>query len=721
MKYKNLEILRDHGFRVPRFIVVKTAEEYEESFSDASLFAVRSSFSSEDAKHASFAGQYETFLNVPQEEVKDKINLVLQSNQTDQVKCYKAAKNIQNEEQSFVIVQEMVDADCAGVVFTANPIGILNEMVVVVGEGLGNHIVDDKIKTTTYYYNVDDDLYCYDQQDDSYLLDEVVLKELLETAKKIQDLYGQYMDIEYAIKDKTIYILQARCITTFSLEQKIILDNSNIVESYPGISLPLTQEFVQEVYYRIFQNCLSRITKNSQFVQEIDEYLKGMIGVANWRIYYQISNWYAVLHTLPFSKRIISIWQKMLGVTNASVFLPEKFQVPRRIKFSVFQSFLYYLHQTPKRMKQLNQKFEMQYQGYQNKIEACTTIPELLGIYEQIKQEILKDWDLTLVNDMYAFLYTAFAGKRNKELLADIKNLESMKPVKGIRILSNIAQTYGLNSEQYKRGAKRYIEEYGDRCLGELKLETKTYRTNKELLDAYVEKQEGIKEEGKEEQPCKKSRNLFVKKAKCGIENREISRMNRSRIYGMARNIFLKIGFILQENKALTAKEDVFYLYIHELEEKKDLKDLVEQRKKEAAFYQKIPSYSRLVFDGQIVNKRGQMSHSGILSKTNTLSGIGTSLGKVSGEVLVIEEPKDTIDTTGKILVTTSTDPGWVFLIQNARGIIAEKGSLLSHTAIIARELQKPAIVNVKDCTRILKTGDHVFLDAQAGIITIER
>lgn len=510
MKHKNLEILREQGFRVPKFMVVKCADEYKESFSNAPFFAVRSSFSSEDRKDASFAGQYETFLNVPREEVKDKINLVLQSNQTERVQSYKEAKNIRSTEKAFVIVQDMVDADCAGVVFTANPVGILNEMVVVVGEGLGNNVVDDKGKTTTYYYHTDDDLYYYDRQEDAYLLEEEVLKELLRIAKEIQDLYGQYMDIEYAVKDHTIYILQARGITTFSLQHKIVLDNSNIVESYPGISLPLTQAFVQDVYYRIFQNCIRRITKNDAFVKKIDTELKEMTGVANWRIYYRISNWYAVLHILPFSKQIISTWQNMLGVTNMAVSLPEQFQVPSRIKFTVFQSFIYYLHHTPKLMDRLNHKFERQYPIYQNLIEAGTTIPELLGIYEQIKQEILKDWDITLVNDMYTFIYTALSGKKNKEFLADLKNLESMKPVRGIRVLSEIAQTQGMDSEQYKREAKRYIDKYGDRCLGELKLETKTYRTNKERLDGYVKQQKAEEENG--ERTYRNSRNIFVKK-----------------------------------------------------------------------------------------------------------------------------------------------------------------------------------------------------------------
>ena len=103
------------------------------------------------------------------------------------------------------------------------------------------------------------------------------------------------------------------------------------------------------------------------------------------------------------------------------------------------------------------------------------------------------------------------------------------------------------------------------------------------------------------------------------------------------------------------------------------------------------------------------------------MHGTITSGGIVKGEVVVIDSPNNTIDTTDKIIVAKSTDPGWVFLIQNAKGIIAEKGSLLSHTAIISRELHKPAIVNVKDATRLLKTGDVVTLDAEKGMITIEK
>ena len=65
------------------------------------------------------------------------------------------------------------------------------------------------------------------------------------------------------------------------------------------------------------------------------------------------------------------------------------------------------------------------------------------------------------------------------------------------------------------------------------------------------------------------------------------------------------------------------------------------------------------------------------------------------------------------------TDPGWVFLLAIAKGVISEKGSILSHTAIISREIKIPSIVGVEDATTIIKTGDYIKMDANTGKIEI--
>ena len=65
------------------------------------------------------------------------------------------------------------------------------------------------------------------------------------------------------------------------------------------------------------------------------------------------------------------------------------------------------------------------------------------------------------------------------------------------------------------------------------------------------------------------------------------------------------------------------------------------------------------------------------------------------------------------------TDPGWVFLLATAKGIISEKGSLLSHTAIISRELKIPSIVGVNNLLNTIKSGDIIEMDGTTGIINI--
>lgn len=727
MKSKNLKILIENGINVPKFVTVKSEDEVTPpllfTLSSDIKYAVRSSFEGEDNNENSFAGQFDTLLNVEKSNLKDAVGKVKNSFKKQNVSDYSNAKNIKDNFAGEIIIQQMVDADYSGVIFTANPLGILNETVVVVGNGLGNNVVEDKIETATYYYNNDDDIYYFEQQENAPLLKKDVLKKLIDISKEIKKIFKYEADIEFAIKNDEIFILQTRPITTLDVSEMIILDNSNIVESYPGVSLPLTQDFVKSIYYEIFRNCISRITKENRIVYDMDDNLRNMTDIANWRIYYRISNWYAVLKLLPMSNKIIPMWQEMLGVNNTSVSAPDNKKVPLSVKLSILHSFFYYLRKTPKHMDYLNSKFETRYFRYNRLVDDSNNVNQLLSLYRTIKENFLADWDLTLINDMYAFIYTALAGKKNREFISNIKNLESMKPAIAINELVELAKVYGFESSIYKNFFCDYIERFGDRCLNELKLETKTYRTHPELLQEYVEKrvsEDGVKIESKVSDNV--SKNLFVKRARKGIENREISRLNRSRMFGLTRKIFRKIGDILVKDGWINSVDDVFYLYIDELQGKEtELKDIVEKRKKDKEMYEKIPAYSRLVFANKIIDKRCNVIVSNIFSDKNELSGIASSTGKVVGEVLVIDEPDEKMDTSGKILVTKSTDPGWIFLIQNAIGIIAEKGSLLSHTAIISRELHKPAVVNVKDCTKILRTGDLVELDAECGIIKIQK
>ena len=235
---------------VPDFVVIRGREDLKvQTFDKEKVYAVRSSCVVEDGMKSSHAGEFKTLLKVKASEL------------TEAVQCVEESFG---EHKGRIIIQEMVSSELSGVIFTANPVGMLNEVVIVVGKGTGDKVVEDRVETSTYYYHIDDRICCYDGEN---LLSDVQVRELTELALKIREFFGFEADIEFAIADDRFFLLQVRPITTLAYgSSTIVLDNSNIVESYPGISLPLTQDFVREIYYRVFQTLVWRLTKNMAMV-----------------------------------------------------------------------------------------------------------------------------------------------------------------------------------------------------------------------------------------------------------------------------------------------------------------------------------------------------------------------------------------------------------------------------------------------------------------------
>ena len=155
-KAANLFAMQAHGINVPDLFCTdiysaKEAAAYaKEKYPDTSLFSVRSSALAEDGKEASCAGQFSTYLNVSCNELAEYIEKTARPVASQSFKEYCLQNGIaDNELHITVIVQKMIEADMSGVIFTANPQGLLNETVVVVGKGTGDNVVEDKVDTTT--------------------------------------------------------------------------------------------------------------------------------------------------------------------------------------------------------------------------------------------------------------------------------------------------------------------------------------------------------------------------------------------------------------------------------------------------------------------------------------------------------------------------------------------------------------------------------------------
>ena len=752
-KAQRLFIMREKGLNVPELVCVKSTDELKElPFDRNGLYSVRSSADCEDGAAMSFAGQFTTTLNVKGTELEKYVDECLAS--ASAAKDYLRSMEASGKKADVtVIIQKMIASELSGVIFTANPQGILNETVIAVGKGLGSGVVEDKTDVTHYYYNTTDDTYCYEQQNDSPLLTNDLLKELISLSKEISGIFGGYQDIEFAVEKGIVYILQSRPVTSIDTSSVTVLDSSNISESYPGISSPMTVSFVKEVYYRVFASCVRRATGNDGTAERIDDSLRSMTDSVNGRIYYRISNWYDILSLLPFSKRIIPVWQEMLGVNEKEVTHTNS-EAGFMTKLRVAVSFFQLLSSNRRNMKELNSYFEGVYDKYSSAIDKTDDPKQLLDLYCGLRDELADHWDLTLVNDLYTFIFTGLLkkslikkygsdGSRLTNLfIAGNRDIESMKPVKMLNEIRNCFIRSGAlnelrcvkNEDDFEavlnkccRGSRlisKYTDLYGDRCPEELKLETVTFRMKPYLMAENIVNAAECEKTTAEELPEKGIlAGVFAKKAAEGIRLRESSRMARGKIFGLVRNIIIKTAYALCEQDRLSSPEDVFFLEFDELFEAVSsgaaMKHTVERRREKYSSYEKLPLYTRLVFAGEPFDKQLTGAGTGSLADTGTLRGIPCSSGDAEGEVLVVEKLTPDLNSEGKIIAAKMTDPGWVFLLSRSAGIISERGSLLSHTAIISRELKKPAVVGVRELFSAVRSGDRVRINGSTGTVTI--
>ena len=744
-KADNLILMRDNGIPVPEFVVVTDGKAPDVAWE---ISSVRSSADVEDGASDSFAGQFDTFLGVAENELQEKIDLCMASVSNKGAAEYLKQREIGKDIKMSVIVQKMIDADLAGIMFTSNPQGIMNECVITVGKGTGDKVVSDRTDTTSYYYNTNDDLYYYEGADDMLTSDQI--HDLIGISSKIKELLGDYLDIEFSIKDGRIYILQARKITTFAgcdPSKFLILDNSNIVESYPNLSLPLTCGFVGFVYSGVFEGLCRRIIGEGKYLDGLKPVFGNMVGNVNGRMYYKISNWYTLIKFLPFRKKIIPVWQEMLGVKNKTydekqdmkVSFAERMRINRRI----IRAFL----NSPSEMEKLNREFiRINDEFYMSYHEGMSN-EELLAQYAVIEKKLLACWDITLINDLYTFVYTGLlkhflrkkyddADDKTNEFLSGITNIESLKPVRAMIDLAYHRKD--LSQEEFEKRTEEYIKLYGDRNLEELKLESPTFRTDPSLLirkiDEYCEDEAKLEEIHKSimkddaRDMSGESRRIRKLAARCttGISNREISRLNRSRIYGMVREIVRSLGKNFLAAGLIDSEKDIFYLTYDEMfamaKEPFDAKDRIKQRKNEYRMYKCLPAFSRIIFEKKEFSKHHVSVNSHRMrSSEDVMQGVPCSGGISEGEALVVEDISMLEGCKDKILVTKMTDPGWVFYLASAKGVISQKGSILSHTAIISREIGIPSVVGVADVMNRINTGDIVKMDGSSGRIEIVR
>jgi pyruvate,water dikinase len=324
------------------------------------------------------------------------------------------------------------------------------------------------------------------------------------------------------------------------------------------------------------------------------------------------------------------------------------------------------------------------------------------------------------------------------ELLQVLQTRDAAASVGAIRRIPRLSRKYD-----------EYLAKFGERCLEELKLESPTLHDDPwPLLSSLAQLAQGTRTAATlspatlstctAEQRVNQAlvrhplrRVVFksvLRNARERIRGRENLRFERTRVFGRVRRVFLEIGRRMHELALLDNPRDIFYLQVEEVlgfvsgtAVTPSLKELVALRKREWEEIRRQPAPADRfetygpVYHGHTFQSEKNVQDGASLGEER--QGLGSCPGRVRGRVFVVRDPHVASLPAGGILVAERTDPGWITLFATAAGLIVERGSLLSHSAIVSRELGIPSVVSIPGITQWLCDGDVVELDGGKGTV----
>ena len=764
----NTHVLNEDFDALEKLIMLKKLDfKYKnlilKNIKDDGLYAVRSSAVDEDNKNASFAGMMSSYLNIGKDALLTYIKRTFLSAFNKRAIEYRKTMNLSLLDiKMAVIVQEMVEPDASGVLFTINPVTKNpDEFLISATPGLGEALVSGEVDSHDYYFNAGS------IKGDSALLSKKDIENIALLGAKVLARSTTFQDIEFCIKNKKVYLLQARPIAPFSYinihDEKCVYDNANIIESYSGTTTMLTFTFARYVYEKVYSQTLEAGHISKRVRNNLAPYLKDMIRFYDNKIYYNLNSWYMLTSIFPGKKNNLNYMENMMGVKT-------KAKDVKTVKMSLIDllNLGIRLKSRLNKMKKLSKQFLMrfdevvmpylgiEFEHYNEK--------ELLKVFKYIEENIVNDFTTPIINDVGAMMYYGKLTKYvNKLGIEDVDgfisnkvskqgNVESAKSItlyekiieaividKGIRTDFETLDKDELfnkyhNDSPISTPIKEYIKAFGSRVANELKLETITLL--EDPLDLYdmlkssiINKLEVSKNNEVEVLPWvnanifkKIKLNSLIKKTKYFIKNRELLRLRRTYLYSVIRKIYLRMGELFKERSLIKDARDIFHLKKEEIEmvveDKLDnlrpLKEIVKSRKEKLDISNKLKTYNRIVFYGD----KTLLVEDNIAS-SSVLKGIGSGVGRVTGKVKLVLDPKNT-SLNGEIMLAKRTDPGWITLFPLCKGMIVERGSILSHSAVVARELGIVAVVGCAGATDIIKDGSTVTVDGIKGEVIIE-
>ncbi|HEY0383871.1 MAG TPA: PEP/pyruvate-binding domain-containing protein [Candidatus Elarobacter sp.] len=551
-----------------------------------------------------------------------------------------------------------------------------------------------------------------------------------------------------------------------------IWDDSNIAESYGGIVGALTYSFARHAYAGAYRAFFRLAGVSRDVVDAHARTFESLVGRIEGRMMYDLVGWYRMMALLPGYRLNRRLMEEMMGVREA---LPTDLAdaIARECRRGRVRDALMLARtvvsltataaRLPREIARFHAHVEAtlavgsgswrtlrQAQGDSERGHGDSILIELVREYRRLERALLDRWDVPIANDFFVMLSfgllkraaAAWCGDASlaPALIAASGGMLSAEPARAVRELAALdaaGDRLGFDLE-----FNAYLARFGDRCESELKLESMTLHDDaRPLLEAIARLRTAPPEDGHAATAlrCDAERRAHIALlrgrplrafvfarltawARARIVARENLRFERTRVFGRVRRIVVAMGEALAKRGALDEARDVFHLTIDELlgyvegtSASRDLRALAAVRRAESARYAAAPAPPSR-FATRDLPVAPPAARRACDEDGSVRTGTPCCAGVVRARVRVVRDPRATL-RHGEILVAERTDPSWVMLFPAAAAILVERGSQLSHAAIVSREMGIPSVVAIRGLTAWLRDGDLVELDGATGVV----
>ncbi|MFB4266722.1 PEP/pyruvate-binding domain-containing protein [Nonomuraea sp. GTA35] len=730
--------------------------------------AVRSSATAEDLPEMSFAGQQDTYLNIRGDALLDAVKRCWASLWNPRAIAYRDRNGVPHDDVALaVVVQELVDADAAGILFTADPVtGARDETVINASWGLGEAVVGglvtpdtitvsggkvtasrtgDKAVMTVRTAGGTEERPVPEELRGAPVLDDAQALELAALGARVQELYGTPMDVEWTRRAGTFAIVQARPITGLkprleewndSLKGDYLWTGGNLGEAIPDVMTPITWSFVR----RFIEEAMSAST------------LPGfdLVGNIGGRFYMNLSIVHSIAAALGMRSRL-GVIDQVFGKIPPGLEVP-LVPVPRwrlirtvvpmaiRIRRRVARHLAHmpeFLAGSPRKCEELRER-----------VAATGSGAELAGLWErEIGPHLVTSSQMLEAAGRQGGAALVYTRDRLRKLMGEVDAEAMLTGVNAEGELASMGPVMGLS--RLARGEitrEEFARRYGHRGPHEFEVsiprpgedpvwidtQLAGLRDPRADTEALLERQRTAREQAwarfAQRYPGKQARmRERVRRWNAVVRDRETARSENIRAFWVLR------AFVVRAGELTGAGDDVFFLYLPELlallRGDRSVLEKAPVRRATYERYASLPPYPALIvgrFDpvrwaadparrADIYDARGASA-----PVSDTVTGFPGAPGVVEGTARVISGPEEGERLKpGEILVTTLTNVGWTPMFPRAAAVVTDMGAPLSHASIVARELGIPAVVGTGNATMRVRDGDRIRVDGERGTVEL--